>query len=146
MCWKLSLEEFCGIFCLDYLPPPLTFTSRSPIKSQENILLGRALSSQEVADVEMVTCWTVISVNLSMLPSKYISKGRWSLGSNLLHCSGNASANSRINYVKQVSYLPGKHLTQSRTALEMSLFKEKLLQRDTDQSMNKFPKDMEMYA
>lgn len=28
----------------------------------------------------------------------------------------------------------------------MSLFKEKLLQRDTDQSMNKFPKDMEMYA
>lgn len=28
----------------------------------------------------------------------------------------------------------------------MSLFKEKLLQRDTDQSMNKFPEDMEMYA
>lgn len=60
--------------------------------------------------------------------------------------SGDVCANSRINYVKQVWYLPGKHLTQSRTALEMSLFKEKLLQRDTDQSMNKFPKDVEMYA
>lgn len=60
--------------------------------------------------------------------------------------SRDVCANSRINYVKQVSYLPGKHLTQSRTALEMSLFKEKLLQRDPDQSMNKFPKDMEMYA
>lgn len=35
---------------------------------------------------------------------------------------------------------------ESRTALEMSLFKEVLLQRDNDQSMNKFPKDMEMYA
>lgn len=61
-------------------------------------------------------------------------------------CYRDVSANSRINYVKQVSYLPGKHLTQSRTALEMSLFKEKLLQRDTDQSVHKFPKDMEMYA
>lgn len=28
----------------------------------------------------------------------------------------------------------------------MSFFKEALLQRDNDQSMNTFPKDMEMYA
>lgn len=56
------------------------------------------------------------------------------------------SAKGRINYVKQVSYLLVKHLTEPRTALEMCLFKEALLQRDNDQSMNKFPKDMEIYA
>lgn len=56
------------------------------------------------------------------------------------------SAKGRINYVKQVSYLLAKHLTEPRTALEMCLFKEALLQRDNDQSMNKFPKDMEIYA
>lgn len=63
-----------------------------------------------------------------------------------LYCSSDTSGNSRINYVKQVSCLPVKHLTESRTALEMSFFKEALLQRDNDQSMNTFPKDMEMYA
>lgn len=63
-----------------------------------------------------------------------------------LCCLRDASANGRINYVKSVSCLPVRHLTESRTALEMSLFKEALLQRDNDQSMNKFPEDMEMYA
>lgn len=92
-------------------------------------------------------------MNPSILQSKYPSKegDPWTPTCCselvLFSClSRDMCANSRINYVKQVWYLPGKHLTQSRTALEMSLFKENLLQRDTDQSMNKFPKDMEMYA
>lgn len=35
-----------------------------------------------------------------------------------------------------------KHLTELKAALEMSFLKQVLLQRDNDQSMHKFPKDI----
>lgn len=44
------------------------------------------------------------------------------------------------------STLPVKHLTELKIVLEMSLFKEELLQRDNDQSLHKFPKDMGICA
>lgn len=43
-------------------------------------------------------------------------------------------------------YLLVKHLTELKAALEMSFLKQVLLQRDNDQSMHKFPKDMKIYA